>query len=461
MFERNPPAPLPRYCDGSAEHMLVNDRYETSALLGEGAFGRTYAARDVRTSGQLVLKLISVRGLPGWKPLEYFEREVAVLRSVEHPGVPRFVDAFETEIDGGGPSLVLVMERIEGETLLAMIQRGHRWPEDRARAVLERLLETLDHLHRLSPPVIHRDIKPGNVMVRTSGEPVLVDFGAVHDWGSRAGHGALTVVGTVGYMAPEQAMGAPVPASDLYALGATFVHALSHCHPADLPRHGLQMVFADRLGCSPGLVAVLQRLVEPDLRQRYPVAAEALADLRRPPEPLAPSKSALDRQPSATRSLARLELPLAPRPLTRVAESQLRGKATLRAVKALGASATAMALVAGLQISAGDFSLPVFIAALATIGAAGALVFRSGNQRDLHLHRNGAAAEGRVYDLQREISGDTLYARVMYVFTVGEATYRGALDASGPLAGQVRVDDPVLVIHDPNQPSRHLATLAG
>src|SRR6185295_18363387 len=132
----------------------------------------------------------------------------------------------------------------------------------------------------------------------------------------------------------------------------------------------------------------LQRLVEPDLRQRYLVAAEALADLRRPPEPLASSMSALERQPSATRSLAPLELPLAPRPLTRVAESQLRGKATLRAVKALGASATAMALAAGLQISTGDFSIPVFIAALATIGTAGAAVFRRGNQRDLELHRN-------------------------------------------------------------------------
>src|SRR5688572_5772518 len=81
----------------------IKDRYQTTALLGEGAFGRTFAARDTRTGGEVVLKQIAVRGLPGWKPVEYFEREVAVLRTLDHPGVPRFVDAFQTDVEGEGP----------------------------------------------------------------------------------------------------------------------------------------------------------------------------------------------------------------------------------------------------------------------------------------------------------------------------------------------------------------------
>ena len=139
------------------------------------------------------------------------------------------------------------------------------------------LLTTLAYLHGLSPPVIHRDIKPANVMLRLDGRPVLVDFGAVGDWTTRVGHGSLTVAGTVGYMAPEQAMGAAGPASDLFALGATMVHALTHCHPADLPRRGLRLLFHDRLGCSADLVAVLEKLVAPDVSERYASAAMALA----------------------------------------------------------------------------------------------------------------------------------------------------------------------------------------
>jgi hypothetical protein len=438
--------------------MRIEDRYQTTALLGEGAFGRTHAARDLRSGAEVVLKQISVRGLPGWKPFEYFEREVAVLRTVDHPGVPRFLEAFEAETDAG-PALVLVMEHIEGETLLARIQRGHRWPDDQARALLDSLLATLDHLHRLSPPVIHRDIKPANVVLRRDGAPVLVDFGAVHDWGSRAGHGSLTVVGTAGYMAPEQAMGAPVPASDLFALGATVVHALSHCHPADLPRRGLHMAFEDRVGCSPALVAVLQRLVEPDLRDRYARAADALTDLRLPSGRLLPEPAPRQAH-SRSQALVRLDLPAAPRPLTRVAQTQLRGKATLRAFKTLGIWGTVMATTAAIMSSSGSPAL-LLVAALATIGASGALAFAHGNQRDLDLHRNGIATQGHIYDVRRDVVGNRLYARVLYDFVVADARYVGELDASAAAARQVQVDDPLLIIYEAGNPRRHLATLVG
>ena len=103
----------------------------------------------------------------------------------------------------------------------------------------------------------------------------------------------------------------------------------------------------------------------------------------------------------------------------------------------------------------------MLVAALATIGAAGLLTFTRGNQRDLHLHRNGTAAEGRVYDVRRDVTGNTLYARVLYDFQVGDRHVRGELDASEAAARQVQVDDPVLVVYDPANPRRHLATLVG
>ena len=92
------------------------------------------------------------------------------------------------------------------------------------REIATGLLGVLDYLHGRAPPVIHRDIKPSNVLLRPDGTPALIDFGGMRAW-QPAGAAGATVVGTFGYMAPEQAAGQATPASDLYALGATLLHA--------------------------------------------------------------------------------------------------------------------------------------------------------------------------------------------------------------------------------------------
>src|SRR4051812_48218776 len=120
--------------------MLVHGRYEPAELLGDGLLAQTHAGRDTQTGAEVVIKQITLKGMPGWKPLEMFEREVAVLKAVRHSGVPRFVDAFQ-QGEGATLAMVLVVERVPGEPLLALIQRRHRWQEAEARAVLERLLE--------------------------------------------------------------------------------------------------------------------------------------------------------------------------------------------------------------------------------------------------------------------------------------------------------------------------------
>jgi hypothetical protein len=439
--------------------MLINGRYQTAELLGNGPFGQTWAARDVQEGAEVVVKQVSIRGMPGWKPLELFEREVAVLRSLDHPGVPRFIDAFQSTLPDSGPALILVVERVPGESLLAMIQRGHRWPEARARQVLQALLEILDHLHGLSPPVIHRDIKPGNIIIRPDGQPVLVDFGAVHDLGSRAGHHSLTVVGTAGYLSPEQAMGTVVAASDLFALGATMIHVLTHCHPADLPRRGLRVVFHDRVGCSVGLSAVLQRMVEPNVTDRYQRAAQVLLDLRLPPRALARTTSfAIAEEPTAQA----IALPVTPRAVSRVASARIEGLSVVEALETSAHAAPAalfgwagvwgMGLPGSVLIGAGAIGLSVLT--LAAI-----ISHRSARRRYHDLYRSGVAVQGQVRSVKHLQVSAHHYADVRYSYRASGVTYWGEIYCSGEVASAVDERDPVLVVHDRWNPRQHIGLL--
>jgi hypothetical protein len=132
--------------------------------------------------------------------------------------------------------------------------------------VLVRGLEILDYLSTRSPPVVHRDIKPSNLVRDTDGTLALVDFGGVADVGEGAGS---TLVGTYGYMAPEQLHGQSTPATDIYSLGATIVALAGGIEPEDVPRKGLKMDLAKHLpSMNPGLRKVLEAMTEPDPEKR-------------------------------------------------------------------------------------------------------------------------------------------------------------------------------------------------
>jgi serine/threonine protein kinase len=243
--------------------LLRDGRYAIVRALGEGAQGATFEAVDKRDGRLVAIKRFSVKGAKSWKDVELAEREARVLATLDHPALPRHVEHFE---ENG--CLYLVMERIEGESLAALHQRGARLAQDDVLAFLEQASEVLDYLHTRSPPVIHRDIKPGNVIRRPDGTFAFVDFGSVR--ASLKPEGGSTVVGTFGYMAPEQFQGRALPASDVYAVGATALSLLTGREPEDLPHRGLSIDVGAALGGSaePGLSALFARLLEPDPDQR-------------------------------------------------------------------------------------------------------------------------------------------------------------------------------------------------
>jgi serine/threonine protein kinase len=265
--------------------------YEIIDILGEGASGITYRASQIQTQQQVALKALSLARIDDWKSLELFEREARVLSAIDREGIPKYIDYFHADVDGDSPGETLcqryfyiVQELAPGKTLQEWMRAGKRLTESEVTAIAIQILEHLIYLHRQQPPIVHRDLKPSNILRTEDGKVYLVDFGAVrqayHDTFMRGS----TVVGTFGYMAPEQFRGQAFPTTDLYGLGATILSLLTHRSPAEIPLDGLRLNFRDRIQVSPHFADWLERMLEPDVSKRFSSAIQALSTLKHPPK---------------------------------------------------------------------------------------------------------------------------------------------------------------------------------
>jgi hypothetical protein len=251
---------------------LREGRYAIVGKLGEGGQATTFEAVDKREGRHVTVKRFEVKGASSWKEVELAEREAKVLAHLTHPNLPVYVEHFE---EGG--NLYLVTEHIEGDTV-ASLRAGGAIEERDVLRFLADASAALDYLHDRTPPIVHRDIKPSNVIRRRDGSFAIIDFGAVRDRLKATG---TTVVGTFGYMAPEQLQGRAMPASDVYAVGTTAVAMLTGREPEDLPHKGLAIDVEAALGprARPALVRALAAMVTPDPDVRAPRIAPLLAEL--------------------------------------------------------------------------------------------------------------------------------------------------------------------------------------
>ena len=251
--------------------------YAVEKVLAQTDHGRVYRARS--PDGAIVaLKELHFASVPGVQQIDAFEREAATLKTLHHPRIPRYIDSF-SEGEGVHLRLYLAAEFIEGEPLSARIRRGP-FPEAELRDVAGQVLWVLLYLHKLG--VLHRDIKPDNLIVRPGGEIVLVDFGSARQLSGTHTYGS-TLVGTFGYMPTEQLGGTVDATSDLYALGATLLHAATGKPPSEL----LSSDMALRVPRDAPLRGWIARLVQPRRERRMQSAAAALAALEDP----APSRA--------------------------------------------------------------------------------------------------------------------------------------------------------------------------
>ncbi|CAL5229641.1 g13005 [Coccomyxa viridis] len=188
---------------------MLGGRYTVVSVLGRGSTGVTYRAEGPDGTS-VAVKALSLRRMTNWKQLELFEREAKTLKSLDHPGIPKYIDYLseDTKRDRG---FFLVQE---------------------ATRIAQEMLRILGYLSRCRPAVTHRDVKAENIVLeggQAGGRVYLVDFGGVQA-AAAAGDGnqsGSTIIGTYGYMAPEQFCRQATPASDLYGLGGTLLFILS------------------------------------------------------------------------------------------------------------------------------------------------------------------------------------------------------------------------------------------
>ncbi|MEO1300403.1 MAG: serine/threonine-protein kinase [Cyanobacteria bacterium J06636_16] len=261
---------------------VIQSRYRILSVLGQGGSGITYEAEDNQTGLHVALKELSLRGLSDWKKLELFEREAQILKQLDYPAIPDYLDYFQVDIPDNR-LFYIVQALAEGQSLADLVAAGERFPETEVRRIAIEVLETLQYLHGLNPPVIHRDIKPQNIIRREDGHISLVDFGAVQMVYRETAAFSSTVVGTYGYMPPEQFRGQAFPQTDLYGLGATLLHLLTHRHPADLPQRRLRYDFRRYVNLSKPFAQWLDGMLEPLAEDRFDFATTAMVALTNPP----------------------------------------------------------------------------------------------------------------------------------------------------------------------------------
>lgn len=258
-------APLPSKKETAK--VLRDGRYEILEKLGEGGMGRIYLSRDVKMDYKVVIKEL----LPIFvtrEEREYvtkrFTEEAKILFRLDFRGLPKVIDYFQDK-----SNMYIVMQYIEGDNLSVLVKKrpDHRISVDEAVLWMFDLLNIIKYLHNQNPPIIHRDIKPKNIMMNKRGELYLVDFGLARTIGMHTHTG--TSVGTYGYSSPEHYSGKFELSSDLFSLGATFHHLLSADDPQNRDTFDYPPLEKYDPSFPPKLQKIFDKLLDVRKSQRY------------------------------------------------------------------------------------------------------------------------------------------------------------------------------------------------
>lgn len=269
--------------------VLLGDRYRLGERVATGGMGAVWRGTDVLLEREVAVKVLLPSLVADPEFTARFRAEARMLAALRHPGVVPVHDVGQAALDDGSQVDYLVMEYVDGEPLSARVRAVGRLDPATAMSVLAQAADALHTAHLAG--IVHRDVKPGNLLVKADGTVVLVDFGIARSRAMAGLTAANMVLGTASYMSPEQATGQPVSAAtDIYALGAVAYFCLAGQPPfhGDNPlavalRHAQEDPAPLPADTPPAVAAVVSRALAKRPEDRFGSAAElaaAAADAR-------------------------------------------------------------------------------------------------------------------------------------------------------------------------------------
>lgn len=255
---------------------MIAGKYEISELVGKGGMSKVYRTVDVNLKKEWAVKEIRrhAENYADRVRIQSAIVEANMMKKLDHPAIPRVVDIIEASDE-----IYVIMDYIKGETLEQILSREGMIPVEKVVEWAKMLCEVLAYLHRQNPPIIYRDMKPGNVIITSEGNVKLIDFGIAREY--RMDDTADTVcLGTVGYAAPEQTTGATQTdqRTDIYNLGVTLYQLLTGKKPCEQSKKSYP-IGRWRSKIPEGLGYILEKCMQQNPGARYQSCEELLADL--------------------------------------------------------------------------------------------------------------------------------------------------------------------------------------
>lgn len=256
---------------------ILDGKYEILKEIGRGGMSVVYVAMDLRLNKQWAIKEIKEDGHKDTQTLlKGLEREANILKKVDHPVLPRIVDIIQKD-----QKVYVVMDYVEGRTLGEILKEQGAQPQAQVIEWAKQLASALDYLHSMNPPIIYRDMKPSNVMLKPDGNVKLIDFGTAKEYEIES-NADTTALGTRGYAAPEQfgdSQGRGIyntdARTDIYCLGTTLYHIVTGMNPCE-PPYEIKPIRQWNPVLSSGLEKIIMKCTQPNPEDRYQSCSELL-----------------------------------------------------------------------------------------------------------------------------------------------------------------------------------------
>lgn len=254
---------------------IIDGKYKILNKVGQGGMSVVYLAMNEKANKQWAIKEVRKDGV---KDFELIKQglivETDMLKKLSHPSLPSIVDVIEDD-----NTFLIVMDYIQGNPLSKTLEEYGAQSQENVVEWAKQLCDVLGYLHSRKPPIIYRDMKPANVMLKPDGSITLIDFGTAREYKSK-NIADTTCLGTIGYAAPEQfgGMGQTDARTDIYCLGATLYHLVTGMNPCE-PPYEIKPIRQINPTLSNGLEKIIMKCTQRDPDARYQSCAELMYDL--------------------------------------------------------------------------------------------------------------------------------------------------------------------------------------